>query len=383
MSRQSLETGDDVLKPGCGWLPPEWMPQASLRRALRSLGRSADAALADYGSPLGLPALRQVLARRLIERGVEAAPGQILLTDSATHAIDLVCRFLLEPGDKVLVDDPCYFNFRALLRAHRADVVSVARTPTGPDVAAFAEALAQHRPRLYLTNSALHNPTAGVLSPLVAHRILKLAEAHDLTIVEDDVFSDFEEEPGARLAAFDGLQRVVQVGGFSKTLSASIRCGYIVARADWIDGLADLRIATAFGSGRLSAELVLAMLKDGFYRKHVEQLRERLARARGRTGQRLRALGITPWIEPQGGMFLWCRLPDGIDATELARRALADNILLAPGNVFSPSQAAGSFLRFNVAQCADERIFAMLTSALERDAKNPVPALRANPALIL
>ena len=113
-----------------------------------------------------------------------------------------------------------------------------------------------------------------------------------------------------------------------------------------------------------NAPLVLAMLKDGFYRKHVEQLRERLARARGRTGQRLRALDITPWIEPQGGMFLWCRLPDGIDATELARHALADNILLAPGNVFSPSQAAGSFLRFNVAQCADERIFAMLASAL-------------------
>jgi DNA-binding transcriptional MocR family regulator len=364
VSRQSLETGEDVSKPGCGWLPQEWMPQASLQRALRSLARTQDAVLTDYGPPLGLPGLRQLLARRLAERGVEAAPQQILLTDSATQAIDLLCRFLIEPGDAVVVDDPCYFNFHALLRAHRAKVIGVPYTPNGPDVTAFANALAEHRPRLYLTNSALQNPTGATLSPLVAHRVLKLADAHDLTIIEDDVFVDFEQEPSPRLAAFDGLQRVVQIGSFSKTLSASIRCGYIAARADWIEGLTDLRIATCFGNARLAAELVLAMLTDGSYRKHIEGLRERLARAMGRTGARLKALGLEPWIEPRGGMFLWCRLPDGVDAADIARHAIAENVLFAPGNVFSPSQSAGAFLRFNVAQCADERIFATLERAM-------------------
>ena len=88
-------------------------------------------ALADYGSPLGLPPLRQLLARRMAERGIEASPDQIMLTESGTQAIDLLCRFLLEPGDTVLVDDPCYFNFHALLRAHRARIVSVPYTPVG------------------------------------------------------------------------------------------------------------------------------------------------------------------------------------------------------------------------------------------------------------
>src|SRR5438445_507050 len=115
-----------------------------------------------------LPALRQLLARRLSAHGVEASPDQIMLTESGTQAIDHLCRFLLEPGDTVLVDDPCYFNFHALLRAHRAKVVGVPMTPSGPDIELFAQALAEHRPRLYITNSAIHNPTGAILSPATA-----------------------------------------------------------------------------------------------------------------------------------------------------------------------------------------------------------------------
>ena len=366
ISRQSLEAGEEVLKPGCGWLPASWMPEAAMRRALRAAARADDAMLADYAAPLGLPALRQLLARRMAEHGIEASPEQIMLTESGTQAIDLLCRFLLEPGDAVLVDDPCYFNFHALLRAHRAKVVGVPYTPTGPDIEQFARALAEHRPRLYITNSALHNPTGAVLSPLTAHRLLKLADQHGLTIVEDDIFADFEHSPAPRLAAFDGLERVVHIGSFSKTLSASIRCGFIAAPHGWIDGLADLRIATSFGGGRLASELVLALLRDGSYRKHVEALRARLARAMAETAPRLKALGIVPWIEQPTGMFLWCSLPDGIDAAEIARKALAANIVLAPGNAFSLSGHADRFMRFNVAQCDDDRIFAALGAAMGR-----------------
>jgi len=366
VSRQSLETADGALKPGCGWLPPGWMPEASLRRALRALARAEAGTLTDYGSPLGLAPLRDHLSRRLAGFGVPAAPGQILITDSGTHAVDLLCRFLLEPGDTVLVDDPCYFNFRALLRAHRIRVVSVPYTTVGPDIAVFAHVLATEKPRLYITNAAIHNPTGASLSAVVAHRVLKLAELHDLTIIEDDIFADFEAEPSPRLAAFDGLERVVQIGSFAKTLSASVRCGFIAARPDWTEGLTDLKIATSFAGGRLSAEIVLAVLQDGTYRKHVESLRHKLASAMSHAGVRLRGVGLTPWVEPRAGMFLWCELPVGLDAADIARQALAANIVLAPGNVFSPAQTAGRFLRFNVSQSTDPGIFRFLRNAIER-----------------
>src|SRR5690606_22358689 len=117
VSRQSLETDASVLKPGCGWLPADWLYEAGIRRALRALARADALALAEYATPLGHPGLRQLLSRRLAVHGIEAPPGQIMLTESGTQAIDLVCRFLLSPGDTVLVDDPCYFNFHALLKA--------------------------------------------------------------------------------------------------------------------------------------------------------------------------------------------------------------------------------------------------------------------------
>ncbi len=364
VSRQALEDGD-LLKPGCGWLPSSWMPEAAIRRALRSLSRSEDRVLSDYGTPLGSPQLRQLLSRRMSERGIPAAPDQIILTESGTHAIDLLCRFLIEPGDAVLVDDPCYFNFHALLRAHRAKVVGVPMTPAGPDIEAFGKAIEEHKPRLYITNSAIHNPTGATLSPVVAHRLLKLADRAGLTVIEDDIFADLEHEPAPRLAAFDGLDRVVHIGSFSKTLSASVRCGFIAAKREWIEGLVDLKIATSFAAGRLSSELVLLLLTDGSYRKHLEELRVRLSRAMEATTGRLATLGITPWLQPRAGLFLWCRLPNGIEAADVARACLADNIVLAPGNAFSLSQNAGSFLRFNVAQSEDARIFRSLGRALD------------------
>lgn len=359
--RLSLNGRPEALKPGGGWLPESWLPQNLLRKGLRHLARHGDAeTLLGQGSPLGLASLRQLIARRLLDQTIEASPDQILLTASGTQAIDLVCRYLIEPGDVVLVDDPTYFNFHALLRAHRARVVGVPFTPQGPDVEAFAQAVAMHAPRLYITNSAVHNPTGATLSAQTARRVLKIAEAGNMVIVEDDIFADFETSQAPRYAGFDGLDRVIRVGSFSKALSGSLRVGHIAARPDWIAGLADLRMATGMPGNTVGAELVHQILTDGSYRRHMEQIRARLADARGHAIRRLTSIGLTPWIEPVAGIFLWCRLPDGVEATSLARRALQEDIVLAPGNVFSSAQTASGYMRFNVAMMDDPRIDATL-----------------------
>lgn len=360
ISRQSLESGPEAPKPGCGWLPPSWMPTEILRRAIRETARADDPALMDYSNPLGHSALRQFLAQRMASYGLPVATDQVLLTDSGTQSIDLLCRYLIRPGDTVLVDDPCYFNFHALLRAHQAHVVGVPYTSVGPDAERFAQAAADHHPRLYLTNSAIHNPTGATLSPIVAHRILQLADRHDITIVEDDIFADFESDAAPRLAAFGGWDRVVQTGSFSKSISGSVRCGYIVGRRDWIDALVDLKIAVAFGGNRLAEAIVLGVLKSGGYRKHVDTLRLRLSNAMRETIRQLKPIGFVPWVEPRAGMFLWCHLPRGLDAARLAKAALEEGIVLAPGNVFSLSHSAQGLMRFNVSQMADPRIYRFL-----------------------
>ncbi len=365
VSRQSLDADATMAMPGCGWLPADWMPNAALRRGLRELARADAPILSDYGGTRGSLKLRRFLLGRFADEGIAAGTDQLLLTGSGTQAIDLICRYLLHPGDTVLIDDPGYFNFQALLRAHRAQIVGIPYTRSGPDAAAFEAALQAHRPRLYITNSALHNPTGASMSPQTAHRLLRIAAAHDLVIVEDDILAEFEPAPSPRLAMLDGLDRVIRIGSFSKTLSASARCGYIAARADWIEGLVDLQVATSFGGpSPMATELLADVLAGGSYRKHIGELRGRLARSRDRAAQGLAKLGIIPWTMPRGGFYLWCRLPEGLDSADIARRCMDEGVILAPGNVFSVSQSAAPFVRFNVAQMESERVYAALRLAL-------------------
>ncbi|WP_182405535.1 PLP-dependent aminotransferase family protein [Psychrobacter sp. GP33] len=364
ISRQSLEPSDSVLKPGCGWLPPDWLYEEGMRRGLRQVARANVQVISEYATPLGLLALRQLLVRRMAGLGIDAEPSQVILTESGTQSIDLIFRFLLSPGDTVVVDDPCYFNFHALLRAHRVKVIGVPYTPTGPNVETFATILEEHKPRLYITNAAIHNPTGATLSPATAYRVLQLAQAAGLYIIEDDIFADFETTPAPRLAALDGLSRVFYIGSFSKTLSASLRCGYIAAPVEWVESLLDLKIATGFGGGQLAAAVVLSALNNSGYRKHMSTIHTRLARARAQTVPCLATLGIVPWLTPQAGMFLWCKLPDGNSAAVLASRCLAQGVVLAPGNAFSQSQSAEGYMRFNVAQASDARVFEVLARTL-------------------
>lgn len=364
VSRQSLDANEGALKPGCGWLPSDWMPQEALRRAIRSLAKADPSVLTEYGTPLGFMRLREFLSHRMARQNIAAHVDQIILTESGTQSIDLLCRFFIEPGDTVLVDDPCYFNFQALLKAHRAKVVSVPYTPTGPDPERFEQVVKEHQPRIYITNSGVHNPTGAVLSPSIAHQVLKIAEQSDMVIIEDDIFADLGAASTPRLAAFDGLSRVIHIGSFSKTLSAAARCGFIAARQEWIEGLVDLKIATSFGGNPLAAELSWRVLKDGSYRKYIDNLRERLSTARHETLNRLTEIGIVPLFQPSAGMYIWCMLPNNLDAGEVAHKALFDDIVLAPGNVFSPTGTATSFLRFNVAQSQSLKIFNTLGSII-------------------
>lgn len=204
------------------------------------------------------------------------------------------------------------------------------------------------------------------LSAQTARRALKIAAVQDLVIVEEDILAAFEPEPSPRYAAFDGLEGVVRIGSFSKTLSASIRCGYIAARAEWIEALVDLQVATSFGGpSPVAAEALFATLSDGGYRKHRDSLRRRLVCARREVGERLEALGVRPWVTPRGGFYLWRRLPEGRDAGAVARAALRDGVLLAPGDVFSPTRSKSGFMRFTIRQMSDPRIYRVLARALE------------------
>ncbi|PKO56379.1 MAG: PLP-dependent aminotransferase family protein, partial [Betaproteobacteria bacterium HGW-Betaproteobacteria-21] len=250
-------------------------------------------------------------------------------------------------------------------RLQGATLVGVPRNTDGPDVAQLEALLAHHKPKVFFTHSVLHNPTGANLSPGVAFRILQLAEKHDFLVIEDDTYADFHPHSTTRLANLDQLNRVIFVGSFSKTLSGSLRVGYLAARPDLAAELNDVKTLTALCSSEFNEQLVYQMLTDGHYRKYLDRLQGRLAQASDACLRMLERVGLEVYLEPKGGLFIWARPPGFEDVAEIASRAAEQDIMLAPGKVFRPQMQPSPWIRFNVAFATQPRVERFLTDTLD------------------
>jgi len=364
MMHECLDDSSDRTKVGVGWLPPEWLDEEGVRRNIRTLARRADTRVVAYGTPRGYRPLREQLQIKLGEQGIAADPNQIVLTQGATQALDVIARYFLKPGDCVFVDDPGYWNLFAALRFYGVNLIGVPRTQDGPDPDALEILLAEHQPKLFYTNSVLHNPTACSLSPASAFRILQLAEKHNFLIVEDDICADFHPGPTTLLAQLDQLRRVIYVGSFSKTLSANLRVGFLAANSDLAAALTDVKIISCLSTSEFSERLVYLMLTEGHYRKFTERTRSRLAEATNGTLKLLERTGMKIYAEPKGGMFVWAEAPGISDSVHLATQATQYGISLAPGNIFRPQMQPSPWLRFNVAYALAPKLERFLGEAL-------------------
>ncbi|MGC9957351.1 PLP-dependent aminotransferase family protein [Roseiarcus sp.] len=362
--RRLLEAGDHSALAGGPWLPNSWQEESGIRHALGALARKNGAHLLEYGNPFGYLPLREHLALTLAEIGVAATAPQILLTQGTSQALDLVIRYLLKPGDCALVDDPGYYNMFGNLRVHGVEMLAIPRRPDGPDFTALEALAAARRPKVYFTQSAMQNPTGSNTSPHVAFRLLQAAESHDFTVVEDDIFCDLQSIKPPRLATLDQLNRVIYVRSFSKTLSGSLRVGFVASTQSVVDALADIKMLTCITTSQFTERLLYLMLVDGHYRKHLSRLRERLGEARISVVRAFERVGLEMFAEPTDGMFVWARLPNIADSFTLAESAHSEGILLAPGVVFRPHLERSPWMRFNVATCDDPRIMRWLERQL-------------------
>jgi DNA-binding transcriptional MocR family regulator len=338
------------IPAGCGWLPTDWYDEASQWRAIRAIGRDASLA-AEYGDPLGFAPLRQHLVRALNERDIPAESGGVVLTQGASSALSIAAAAIARPGDTLLVDDPGYCNLLSSLSYQGFNIVGVPWNEQGPDTCALGELLTTCRPRAYFTNPWLQNPTGASYSTHTAHEVLKLAERHDFLLVEDNVSGDLCPRPLPTLAALDGLERVIHIGSFSKSLSPGLRVGFFTARQELVDLMVRVKMMYGMTTPEINERITLEMLRDGRQRRQLDRLRNRLAAAQFSCAEQFARIGWTLFTRPENGLFLLARPPHGQNSVELASRALQAGILLAPGSLFSPRREASSWLRFNVAYC--------------------------------
>lgn len=355
-----------AVRAGDGRPPASWM-QASELGLFSGLTRTAtiSADEFEYGTPQGLLPLRETIARTLRERSIAAGPEQVLLTVGANHALDIIIRHLVDAGDEVLVETPGYYPLFGKLRLQKARMVGVARGVNGPDLDDLENKARQHRARLFFVQPLAHNPTGTSMDLAAMHRLLKIAERHDLIIVEDDPFADILPRSTPHLAALDGLERVIYLGTFSKTLSPSLRCGYIAAHRKIIASLTDIKMLTLVNSSSTVERIIHSIIMRGRYRRHLLRLRDRVAKAGAEAQALLESIGIDGIQPPTGGYYLWCPLPDTIDDLALARRAAAEGIFLAPGSLFRQGeQPQPPALRINIAHAANKQLLDFLKNTI-------------------
>lgn len=355
--------------PGSGVLPVEWLDGAQVANALRAISRQSANVLLNYGAPQGFLPLRQQLQLKLAELEIDAAPEQIVTTVGVTQALDLVAREFTRPGDTIFVDDPAWFLMFGSFAAMGAKVVGIPRLADGPDITELARMAALHKPKLYVINSVLHNPSSTSLSAAKAFQVLRLAEEHGFTIVEDDIYCDLHPgsavQPATRLAALDQLQRVIYLGGFSKSLAANLRVGFIATSPEWAQRLCDRKMLATLTTSDIGERVVYKILSEGLYRKHVDRVRARLDGIRARTVRQMERVGLKVDVAPPAGMFVW--VDAGRDTNVLTERAMGEGLLLAPGSLFSPSQLPSTRMRLNVATMQEPTVWTFLERELARE----------------
>ncbi|MGD9831727.1 MAG: PLP-dependent aminotransferase family protein [Piscinibacter sp.] len=350
--------------PGLGTLPADWLDAPLLASAMRKVSTQLGRSTLQYGEPAGEARLRRALAARLAEHGIAARADQIVTTVGATHALDVVTRTLLKPGDSVLVDEPGWSVEYARLAALGLRVLPVPRGPEGPDLAAMQRLIEAQpeaaKPRLYVTVSVLHNPTGASLSLQSAHKVLQLAAAHDFAIVEDDTYAHLAPTHLPRLAALDALERTIYVSGFSKILTPSWRVGFLAAPSRWVDRMIDTKLLSTLTTPSMT-ELALAhCLEQGLLRRHAERIQRLLDAARSRSVELARSHGCRFAAEPRG-LFGW--VDTGVDTERLAQRMHDDGWLIAPGALFHATHRPTTLMRINFATTQDARFWQALQAA--------------------
>jgi 2-aminoadipate transaminase len=340
--------GDDLF--------PMTAMTATLERVMAEHGREA----LQYHWAEGYEPLRAQIVEMMRERGVTVGEGELLITNGAQQALDLLARLFLRTGDPLGIESPTYVAAIEVLRLQRPQMCPISRGADGLDMDALRRLLAEKRPNLLYLCPAGHNPTGNALTPEAHAQLVDLAHEYESFVIEDDAYGRIQfDGPHPPLRAHPRAgERVMYIGSFSKVLTPGLRVGWLVAPKPVVDQLLLLKGAADLQTSSLS-QIVLSMYLD------EHDLREHLARCLRRYRERRDAMltalerelaGMMRWTRPESGFSVWCELPDGRSAEALLADAVEHGVAFEPGAAFFPTAPQQQFLRLSFSNQTPEDI---------------------------
>ncbi len=351
--REILKVASDPnITSFAGGLPnPACFPITALEKCATRVLREQGMQALQYATTEGYFPLREFISNRYQQRyNIKIPPEQILITNGSQQALDLIGKIFINPGDHVLLERPTYLGALQCLSMFQPLFNEVTLNEDGIDIVEFESQLLTNPIKLFYSIPNFQNPTGARYSTAIREKTMALISKCDTMVIEDDPYGDilFDGDPLPPLYSYNPEQTIL-LGSFSKSIAPGLRLGWMVASEEIIKKATIMKQASDLHSGNLTQYILYRFLIDYSIDAHLKTIQDTYRLQRDIMMSCLKQYFPTSikYTIPEGGMFTWVTLPDGITARQLLNKAIAENIIFVPGDAFYASNADTQTLRLN------------------------------------
>lgn len=353
-----MATRPDVISFGGGFPDITAFPVDQLKEVVMEVLEENALQALQYGETLGVKELREVLAQRYRDQGMEVTYENFIITTSSQQAIDMLCQLLINPGDTLVCGLPSYLGALQAFYAHRANPVGI---PKDEELHSVVRALvtAGKKPKFIYAIPDFQNPSGVTMDMEQRNNVLEVAREFDLLVVEDSPYREirFSGEPMPLIYSLDKEERTVLLGTFSKTFVPGFRLGWIMAPENIIERLEIVKQSMDLCAPVFNQFIAARFMKKGYYDKNIERVKINYRNKRDSmiaAFEKYMPEGVT-WTNPEGGLFLFVTLPEGYDSTELFKIAVKENVAFVIGEAFHCDGSGKNTLRINFSYMEESR----------------------------
>ncbi|NQD99297.1 PLP-dependent aminotransferase family protein [Staphylococcus xylosus] len=345
-----LEFHSNMMRLSTGELAPNLIPNEQFKEILSKC--NTNVLNTNYEPPQGNIKLREAVVQYMQKLGITCTVDHICITSGALQGLKLIADGLLIPQSKIIVESPSYINSIRTWHNIRADIQKLSISDIKSNINNIFKAQAQYANSIFYCIPTLHNPTQHCYSIEEKQKIMMQCEQHGMPIVEDDVYGDlyFNGERPKPLKSFDTNDNILYLNSLSKTVSPGLRVGWIVAKPSVVAHLADLKMQNDYGASSISQYIATEWLTQTHYHdQHLKGLKDKLLIKRNLFLESLNKYfsNLGSWSTPEGSFYIWFQFKYSIDMKKLFDAAIAENILINPGEVYD--KHAHHCIRFSYA----------------------------------
>ena len=350
----------DVISFAGGMPSPDTFPVQELNKVINTVLTEQGAAALQYGITEGYAPLRAWIAARMSKKGIVCQSEHVLISAGSQQILDFAGKIFCDPGDKVVVESPVYLAAVQAFRSYQVEFITIPADREGMNTLKLEEAVAKHKPKLIYVNPTFQNPTGVTMSAERRAEVAQIAARYHVPVIEDDPYGElrFEGEPVPPIKAYPGGEWVIHMSSFSKIISPGLRVGWAVADAEIIGRLTMAKQSSDVHTNSLAQHAIYQYLLTHDLDKHIAQTVDKYRIQRDAMLAEMEAsFPVTcRWSKPEGGMFVWVELPEGVDATQLLAKAVAQKVAFVPGAPFYTNEGRPNTLRLNYSNSSPEQI---------------------------